>query len=69
MWIKFTDTRPELNQPCIVVWEDATRPWMATYFGDEWITSAGYTIKTQAPYNMKHPLYWMPIPKMPGENE
>ena len=69
MWNLFRDIKPEINQPCVVIWEGDTRPWMATYFGDEWITSAGYTIKTQAPFYQKPPIYWMPLPEMPGETK
>lgn len=64
-WIKSTERLPEVNQRCIVVWDDASVPHTATLFRDEfrvggfkWLGSDGIPIR-------KNPLYWMPCPAMP----
>ena len=68
-WIKSTERLPEVNQRCIVVWDDQIVPHTATLCRDEfhvgcfkWLASNGNVIRD-------NPLYWMPCPAMPKKEK
>lgn len=65
-WIKTSEQKPEHGQPCLVVYPGGNRPWMATYFTNDWLTTAGYRID---PLKDPEPEYWAALPDIPGKVE
>jgi hypothetical protein len=68
-WIKSTERLPEVNQRCIVVWDDQIVPHTATLLRDEFRVDGFKWLASNGRVSRDNPLYWMPCPAMPPKEK